>query len=397
VPAGSLAPESSEKSLSSIISEFISNTIRARRGYRFVSYGSIALIVMLSVGVYSVIPTLPPEQPTLPSPNDYGIITRGGAPTQLTEQVIEEIDINDLIKEPKTALPKEDIQPVEELVEKSPVEPSKDNVTLEGKWEGTKTVSIEPEEAFSEMITEEPEIAELTPPEAEETIGVLETKHKDASGKTIHKVKPNDSLFSISKKYFGDEAKWHKIYEVNRDNMSGPNALYIGQELVIPEITLAKRVTLPEDEVSLGLSMHIISHGKDTDGSVSEVTIEEGSILRSKDKFKVQFETKEDAYVYIIIHDSLNKANLLFPDPRITLSNNVKANTSHTVPTSEHWFWLDENVGIETVYVLASETPLDNIKALLLAMEDVVEPKQQIMEFVKDKATELRAISFRHQ
>ena len=241
VPAGSLAPESSEKSLSSIISEFISNTIRARRGYRFVSYGSIALIVMLSVGVSSVMIT---EQPTLP-PDDYGIITRspsaGGAPTQiadLTEQV--------------------------------------------------------------------------------------------------------------------------------------------------------------EDEVSLGLSMRIISHGKDTDGSVSEVTIEEGSILRSKDKFKVQFETKKDAYVYIIIHDSLNKANLLFPDPRITLSNNVKANSSHTVPTSEHWFWLDENVGIETVYVLASETPLDNIKALLLAMEDVEEPKQQIMEFVKDKASELRAISFRH-
>ena len=241
VPAGSLAPESSEKSLSRIISEFISNTIRARRGYRFVSYGSIALIVMLSVGVYSVIPTLPPEQPTLPSPNDYGIITRGGAPAQITD--------------------------------------------------------------------------------------------------------------------------------------------------------LTEQV---EGEVSLGLSMHIISHGKDTDGSVSEVTIEEGSILRSKDKFKVQFETKKDAYVYIIIHDSLNKANLLFPDPRITLSNNVKANSSHTVPTSEHWFWLDENVGIETVYVLASETPLDNIKAMFLAMEDVEEPKQQIMEFVKDKASELRAISFRH-
>ena len=157
---------------------------------------------------------------------------------------IEEIDINDLIKEPKTALAKKDVQPVEELVEKTPVEPSNDNVTLEGKWEGTKTASIEPEEAFSEMITEEPEIAELTPPEAEETIGVLEIKHKDASGKTIHKVKPNDSLFSISRKYFGDEAKWHKIYEVNRDNMSGPNALYIGQELVIPEITLTKKVTL---------------------------------------------------------------------------------------------------------------------------------------------------------
>jgi nucleoid-associated protein YgaU len=173
---------------------------------------------------------------------------------------IEEIDINDLIKEPKIALPKEDIQPVEELVEKSPVEPSKDNVTLEGKWEGTKTDSIEPE------------ISELTPPEAEEeeTITVLETKQKDASGKTIHKVKPNDSLFAISRKYYGDEAKWHKIYEVNRDNMSGPNVLYPGQELVIPEITLAKKVPLSietpfmkkqDNEVSIKTTEHTVVPG----------------------------------------------------------------------------------------------------------------------------------------
>jgi nucleoid-associated protein YgaU len=198
------------------------------------------------------------------------------AESEIEEVVeIEEIDINDLIKEAKTALAKEDVQSVEELVEKSPVEPSKDSVTLEGKWEGTKTASIEPEEAFSEMpvaetITEEPEIAELTPPEAEETIAVLETKQKDASAKTIHKVKPNDSLFAIARKYYGDEAKWYKIYEVNRDNMSGPNALYIGQELVIPEITLAKKVTLSietpimkkqDNEVPIKTTEHTVVSG----------------------------------------------------------------------------------------------------------------------------------------
>lgn len=157
---------------------------------------------------------------------------------------IEEIDMNDLIEESKTALAKKDVQSVEKLVEKTPVEPSKDNATLEGKWEGTKTASIEPEEAFSEVITEEPEIAVLISPEAEETITVLETKQEGVSVKAIHKVKPNDSLFKISRKYYGDAAEWHKIYEANRDEMSSPNALYIGQELLIPEITLAKRMTL---------------------------------------------------------------------------------------------------------------------------------------------------------
>jgi Trypsin-like serine proteases, typically periplasmic, contain C-terminal PDZ domain len=236
--AKNIVPESYVKSVINVISEFISNTIRAKRGYRLVSYGSIALIVMLSVGIYSLMIT---EKPMVPS-YDYDIYnTRGGTPTQLDE----------LTGQAKT-------------------------------------------------------------------------------------------------------------------------------------------------ETSLELSMNIIGQRKDTDGSVSRVAIEEGSILQSKDKFKVQFETSKDAYVYIIIHDSLNKANLLFPDPGIKLSNNVKANTSYTVPTSDHWFWLDENAGIETIYVLASETPLDNIKALLIEMEDVDEPKQKIMEFVKDKASVVRAISFRH-
>jgi len=167
----------------------------------------------------------------------------------LVESEIEEIDMNDLIAESKSALAKRDVQSVEKLVEETPVEPSKDNVTLEGKWEGTKTASIEPEEAFpemsvAEMITEEPEIAELITPEAEETIDELETKQKDVSIKVVHKVKPNDSLFKISRKYYGNETEWHKIYEANKDEMTSPNALYIGQELLIPEITLAKKVTL---------------------------------------------------------------------------------------------------------------------------------------------------------
>ncbi len=170
------------------------------------------------------------------------------------ESEIEEIDINELIEKTKTTIaqkstPTEEVQPDEELVEETYVDPSNDNVTLEGKWEGMKTASIEPEKTLSEItiaevITEEPEIAEQIIPEDEKTIAVLETKQEDAAAKVIHKVKPNDSLFKISRKYYGDEAKWYKIYEANKGKMSDPDALYVGQEILIPEITLAKKVTL---------------------------------------------------------------------------------------------------------------------------------------------------------
>ncbi|MFQ5963672.1 MAG: trypsin-like peptidase domain-containing protein [Candidatus Scalinduaceae bacterium] len=234
--AKEIVPESSIKGLIEVIIEFARNTIRAKKGFRLVPYGSIALIAFLSIGVYSIMYT---KTPTVP--HDYDTSkTRGASPTQF-----------------------------DELVKQSELEP-------------------------------------------------------------------------------------------------------------------------------LALSINIIGQRKDTDGSVHKVAIEEGSILQSRDEFKVHFETNKDAYVYILIQDSLNKPNLLFPDPNILLNNNVKANTNYTVPASDQWFWLDENVGIEIIYILASESPLDNIKALLLEMEDVDEPEKIVMEFVKGKDTVVRAISFRH-
>ena len=235
----------------------------------------LGVVILVVIGIFLSTRTTVYETKT----PDLKVSKESLAESEIEE--IEIIDMNDLIEESKAALakenaPTEEVQPGEELVERTPVvEPSKDKDTLEGKWEGTKTASIDPEEALSEVpvaevITEEPEIAELTPPEAEETIDELETKQEDVSVKVTHKVVANDSLFKISRKYYGDEAKWHKIYEVNKDDMSSPNALYIGQELLIPEITHAKRVTLSmetplkeklDNEMSTKTTKHTVVSG----------------------------------------------------------------------------------------------------------------------------------------
>jgi len=96
------------------------------------------------------------------------------------------------------------------------------------------------------------------------------------------------------------------------------------------------------------------------------------------------------------MHDSLNKTNLLFPDPKINITNKINANINQSVPAQNRWFWLDENIGVETVYVLASESPRDNIKALLIEMEDADEPEKKIMEFAKDANSAFKTINFRH-
>jgi nucleoid-associated protein YgaU len=49
-----------------------------------------------------------------------------------------------------------------------------------------------------------------------------------------HVVRAGDTLSRISQKYYGTPAQWKKIFEANQDDIPFPNALTVGQELIIP-------------------------------------------------------------------------------------------------------------------------------------------------------------------
>ncbi len=54
------------------------------------------------------------------------------------------------------------------------------------------------------------------------------------AGAATYKVKAGDNLSKIAKEQLGDSTKWKEIYEANKDVISNPNIIYVGQELVIP-------------------------------------------------------------------------------------------------------------------------------------------------------------------
>jgi nucleoid-associated protein YgaU len=174
---------------------------------------------------------------------------------------IEEIDINDIFKKSKEAEP-EEASPVEyssdeaqvsekvvkstqpeEQPEKSLVETPKDDTSLEGEWEGVAEEIVEKSEIAeqSEIIDDAvityniPSVEEAVTPEKEQ-----QTSSYGVSTDTIYKVQSNDSLFKIARKYYGDGKKWNKIFEANNDSMPDPDSLYVGQELLIPDITVEK-------------------------------------------------------------------------------------------------------------------------------------------------------------
>jgi nucleoid-associated protein YgaU len=55
-----------------------------------------------------------------------------------------------------------------------------------------------------------------------------------SSARTYH-VQPGDNLSKISKQFYGDANKYMKIYEANKDQMSDPDHLRAGTDLIIPQ------------------------------------------------------------------------------------------------------------------------------------------------------------------
>jgi nucleoid-associated protein YgaU len=51
----------------------------------------------------------------------------------------------------------------------------------------------------------------------------------------MYEVQSGDSLSKIAKEIYGDASRWNDIFEANRDKLSDPDEIRVGQELVIPE------------------------------------------------------------------------------------------------------------------------------------------------------------------
>jgi nucleoid-associated protein YgaU len=54
-------------------------------------------------------------------------------------------------------------------------------------------------------------------------------------GARYHTVQKKETLYSISRQYYGDHTKWKDIYAANRSDIGDPNKIRVGQRLVIPQ------------------------------------------------------------------------------------------------------------------------------------------------------------------
>jgi len=128
-----------------------------------------------------------------------------------------------------------------------------------------RTVRVFEVELGKSYKTKQVDIAPITQPqsmgssnEITSNTGSVETASEEQNislDKTGQKytVEKNDTLQKISMKFYGTTKKWTKIYNANKDVLKGPNKVYPGQTLNIPDTGEAKPAaeTLSEPKENL--------------------------------------------------------------------------------------------------------------------------------------------------
>lgn len=146
--------------------------------------------------------------------------------------------------------------------------------------------------------------------------------------------------------------------------------------------------TVPESrvaETSLGVEFSLQAR----QGGQVQV-IRDGQTLRTGDEVVFGLRTSKAAHVYIFQKKPTGKIDVLFPNDAISsMRNPIPANQLVRIPPKGQVFTLDDqDLGLETIYIAASTTPLSDLEAALSGVDDTGESKQvaQAMDHLFDEA-----------
>jgi hypothetical protein len=119
------------------------------------------------------------------------------------------------------------------------------------------------------------------------------------------------------------------------------------------------------------------------------------AVLKTGDQLKMMVELQSDCFVYVVHHSSQDEVRLLFPYTLEQLSTDYQRQKKYYIPVGDRWFELDQHVGRETFYLLASPKRLEDFEKLFEQYEHAVpERRTQITSQILD---EIRTLKKQHR
>lgn len=99
------------------------------------------------------------------------------------------------------------------------------------------------------------------------------------------------------------------------------------------------------------------------------VAITRDTTLKTGDQVKMLVELKKRCFIYVIHQASDKEISLLFPYGFSQFETDYRLGYKYYIPSDDLWFELDENVGLESIYLIASSSKLNTLEELLIEYE----------------------------
>lgn len=125
------------------------------------------------------------------------------------------------------------------------------------------------------------------------------------------------------------------------------------------------------------------------------VAIKQDTTLRTGDQFKMFVELQRNCYVYVVYHSAQGEVYLLFPYNLQQFDTNYQTFKQYYIPQDDGWFELDENIGHETFYLLASSQRLIELEGLFTRYTTTELVKRE--DLARQILAQIRDIKRRHR
>ena len=105
------------------------------------------------------------------------------------------------------------------------------------------------------------------------------------------------------------------------------------------------------------------------DGAWRDFRVQDGATLYDGDQFRVVLAPSADCHVCVLSFNADGQISQLFPNPAIQQRPLCRGGQNVEIPDGINWFTLDETTGTETIFLVASYDPLDDLPALVKKLD----------------------------
>ncbi len=94
------------------------------------------------------------------------------------------------------------------------------------------------------------------------------------------------------------------------------------------------------------------------------VAITRDTVLKTGDRLKLSLQLESRCFIYLFYRTAEDDIYLLFPNTLQQFETDYKVGKKYYIPEGTKWFELDENIGLERFYMLASAEKLMKLEML---------------------------------